>query len=62
MKSNPNRQTPPKSRGRWLDPELQARLIQMSEQGMSAAKIAVELGESLPATRSAMWRYGLFAS
>lgn len=46
---------------RWQDPELQARLAEMSASGLSAAKIAAALGETRGAVLQAMIRYGLFA-
>lgn len=47
---------------RWQDPSLQEELADMSARGMSAAQIAAELGETRDAVKSAMTRYGLFAS
>lgn len=47
---------------RWQSPALQEQLADMSARGMSAAQIAAELGETRDAVKSAMTRYGLFAS
>jgi hypothetical protein len=47
---------------RWQDPALQERLAELSARGMSAAQIAAEIGETRDAVKSAMTRYGLFAS
>jgi hypothetical protein len=47
---------------RWQDPNLQERLADMSARGMSAAQIAEQIGETRDAVKSAMSRYGLFAS
>ena len=41
--------------------EQQAMLAAMSDQGMSAVRIAAEIGESAGAVNRAMCRYGLFA-
>lgn len=46
---------------RWKDPELQARIAEMSAQGMSAAAIARNIPATRDATKNAMARYGLFA-
>jgi hypothetical protein len=47
---------------RWQNPQLQERLAELSARGMSAAQIAEQIGETRDAVKSAMTRYGLFAS
>lgn len=46
---------------RWKDPELQAKIADMSAAGMSAAMIARRIRATRDATKNAMARYGLFA-
>jgi hypothetical protein len=47
---------------KWKNPQLQEHLAELSARGMSAAQIAEQIGVTRDAVKSAMSRYGLFAS
>jgi hypothetical protein len=47
---------------RWQKPEIQTSLAELSARGLSAGRIAATIGESRNAVKSAMGRYGLFAT
>ena len=49
-------------RRRWDDPQIQSELAAQSARGLSAGQIARQMGASTDAVKSAMTRYGLFAS